>query len=83
MGFVLIAVICGVTALLAARKGYNPIIWFFAGGIIGLLVLAFLPNVKDGGFSGEELQQKLKTGNIAGGIIAAIAIAFMIVGLVS
>jgi NADH:ubiquinone oxidoreductase subunit 4 (subunit M) len=39
----LLLLICCVTGALAKRKGYKFIIWFFAGGIIGLIALCFLP----------------------------------------
>lgn len=33
MGFVILIVIGIILALLAGRKGYNPALWFLAGGI--------------------------------------------------
>ena len=75
IGILLFLVICAVTAALAWRKGYHPARWFFAAGIIGLLILAFLPYVNDKSpFSEEERAAKLKTGNTIGRVISAIAI---------
>lgn len=71
-------VFCAVTAFLARRKGYNPFIWFFAGGIIGLLVLAFLPFTNKGSLHEEERARQVKSGNIIGGVIAAVAVVFFL-----
>lgn len=78
MGIIISLVFCAITAFLAKRKGYNPILWFFAGGILGLLILAFLPFTNKGNLSEEERIKKLKSGNIIGGVIAAIAITFIL-----
>ena len=66
--------VCLITGALAARKGYNFILWTFAGGIIGLVILAFLPFVNRGDLNEIEVREKTKTGNIVGGVISAIAL---------
>ena len=64
-----------VTAALAARKGYNFFLWIFAGGIIGLLILMFLPFVNDkSNLSCDERQRQRKTGNTIAGAISLIVI---------
>lgn len=30
-------------AFRAYQKGYNPVLWFFASSVLGLVVMAFLP----------------------------------------
>ncbi|RLL50739.1 hypothetical protein D8Y20_11165 [Mariprofundus sp. EBB-1] len=68
-------VLCIITAILAARKGYNPFIWFFASGVIGLIILAFLPFVNEkSALNEDERAVKKRKGNIIGGVIAALAI---------
>jgi hypothetical protein len=59
---------------LAARKGYNFFIWFFAAGIIGLIVLAFLPFVNKGGLSPEVAEDKRTAGNMIGAVLAAVTV---------
>lgn len=82
MPSLLMLVICAVTAALAWRKGYHPALWFFAAGIIGLIILAFLPYVNDKSpLSEEERAAKLKTGNTIGGVILATGILFMVLRL--
>lgn len=67
-----------LTAVLAYRKGYNFILWFFSGGIIGLLVLAFLPYANAEGISEEQARARKKRGDIIGGVIAFIVITLVI-----
>jgi hypothetical protein len=69
-----VTVICLVTGVLAARKGYNFFLWVLAGGILGLVILAFLPFVNKGDLSEIEVREKTKTGNIIGGVFTAIAL---------
>jgi len=65
-----------ITGGLAARKGYNFFIWFFAGGIIGLIILAFLPFTNKGDLSPGDAAQKRRTGNTIAGVFAGLAILF-------
>ena len=59
-------------ALLARRKGYSVICWFFAASIIGLIILAFLPNAKKGAFDEEIRRKKVRRGNTAGAVLSVI-----------
>lgn len=68
---------CIITAYLAKKKGYNPVLWFFAAGIPGLLIFAFLPYTNKGNLSEEERLKKVKKGNTIGGVLIAIAIIFI------
>jgi MFS-type transporter involved in bile tolerance (Atg22 family) len=36
-----------MTAVEAGKKGYSPAVWLFAGGLIGLLIVALLPFVNE------------------------------------
>lgn len=72
-------VFCVITAYLAKRKGYNPIIWFFAAGVVGLIILAFLPFTNKGNLTEEERRKKVKIGNTIG--IIVIVTAFIVVVL--
>ena len=71
-------VACAITACLAKRKGYNPLLWFFAAGIIGLITLAFLPFANKGDLSEEEKIKKVKLGNIIGSVFAVITLIFTV-----
>lgn len=74
MGFVIALIVCVITAALADRKGYHYGAWFLAGGVIGLLILAFLPFVNDKTkLSDEEAESRRKLGNTIGGVISGIS----------
>jgi hypothetical protein len=64
------------TGLLASRKGYLFIAWFFAGGLIGLIVLACLPDAYEVKTPMEpgEVNRLQRHGNIIGAIISLISI---------
>ena len=67
-------VVCLATGALAACKGYNYLLWVLAGGIVGLIVLAFLPSASKADQPKEEQRQLKITGNIVGGIISGIGV---------
>lgn len=64
-----------ITSLLARRKGYNPLCWFFAGSVVGLLVLAFRPFTNDGGLNDEERTMLQRKGNQIGLVVSGLALA--------
>lgn len=66
-----------VTGALAARKGYNFILWALAAGIIGLVILAFLPFANAPEKPPEEQARLRKSGNMIGGGLAVLGL-FMI-----
>ena len=73
-----------VTAFLAARKGYNLIYWFFGGGILGLLVLAFRPFANGKGrLSPHEAHLQRDSGNRIGIALAAANILWLIIRLIA
>ena len=72
-----------VTGTLAARKGYQFWPWVFAGGIIGLLALAFLPFANAPGLSEIEKVQRLEKGNRLGRNLAIVSILFFLVRLMA
>jgi hypothetical protein len=63
-----------ITALLASRKGYNPLCWFLAGGVIGLLLLAFRPFTNDEKLSEANRVALRREGNLMGLIISGIGV---------
>ena len=74
-------VVCLVTGALAARKGYNFFLWVLAGGVVGLLILAFLPDTEK--LQDTEQKVALKNGNITGGVISAIAVIGLVLRLLT
>jgi len=74
-------VISFVTGALAARKGYNFILWALAAGIIELIILAFLPFANKSDQQPEEQARLKQTGNTVAGVLAALGIIMLVVGL--
>lgn len=70
-----------VTVWLARKKGYNPFIWFFASGLIGVATLAVLPDTTNPRLSDVDSSRWARIGNMAGiGIIVAgVAIIILFV----
>lgn len=74
------AVIFGlISSALAARKGYARSAWFFPLGLIGLIVLAFLPFANKPEQSPEEQARLQKTGNLVGTILTGLWVVVMLV----
>ena len=67
--------ICILTAKRADEKGYNPALWFLAGGPLAVVILALLPDlIGKSALSAEDRRAKKKTGDIVGGSISGIAV---------
>ncbi len=66
-----------VTGALAARKGYNFILWALAAGIIGLVILAFLPFANKPEIPPEEQVRLRKSGNMIGAGLAVLGIIIL------
>jgi hypothetical protein len=60
--------------LLAARKGYSWYLWTIACGLIGLIVLAFLPYANKPDVSPEVNQSRRQTGNTIGAVLSVIGL---------
>ncbi len=63
-----------ITGYMAHRKGYSFYLWFFAGGVLGLVVLLMLPDASDPLNSYEENQRLAARGNNLGWIIVVAAL---------
>jgi hypothetical protein len=71
-----------ITAREAGRKGYRPALWFFAGGLIGLLIVVLLPCVNERSKLPEAKRKTWRmAGNLIGGVISAIGLLWVIVNL--
>ena len=59
------------------RKGYNPFLWLFAGGLFGYAVLAFLPDTSPVmGHERKGSEGKRKRGNIIGTLLTVMTLGF-------
>ncbi len=74
--FVLLIIVCLVMPPYCAyRKGYNPVAWVLAGGLIGLIILGFLPYTNKPEIPAEEQTRRKSTGNFLGVILSSVALA--------
>ncbi len=70
--------VCVITGYMAHRKGYSFFLWFFAAGVIGLLIVLLLPDANDPLNSYEENKRLSEKGNNYAWIIV---IATFVIGL--
>ena len=79
LGIVVLLLFGVIMAWLAGKKGYNPALWFLTG-IIGLLILTFLPFVNEKSALPEsQRQSKKKNGDRIGGVISAIVVVILLI----
>jgi hypothetical protein len=74
MGILLILLCLVAPPLLAARKGYSWYLWTIACGLLGLIVLAFLPYSNKPDASPEVNQSRRQTGNTIGAVLSVIGL---------
>ena len=68
-----------LTGALAARKGYSVVLWTLAGGVLGLVVLAFLPRANNSAQTSDERERLQGRGNIAAAALLGLS-AMVVVG---
>jgi hypothetical protein len=78
MKFIFSLIILGITFYYADRKGFNPWAWILAAGLLGLIVLAFLPSASDPDLDIETLDKRRRNGTNVG---LGISIACVVIGL--
>lgn len=67
-----------VTGALAVRKGYSFFPWVFACGLLGLIVLTFLPVANDPQLSGSQNRERAEKGDRIGrGLAGCLAVAVL------
>ena len=70
------AIVFGIVmSWLARRKGYRWWVWFYAMGLVGLLVLGFMPFANKPEQTPEERARLVKRGNRVGLVLSGIAVA--------
>jgi uncharacterized membrane protein HdeD (DUF308 family) len=74
MQIILFIVFGIINALIASKKSFNPWIWFFAGGLLGLIAILILPSAHAALPDQELYEQRRKTSNTAGIVILCIAL---------
>ena len=79
MGILIFIVSAAIMALIAIKKGFNPLAWILAAGLIGIIILLSLPSAKEPGLDEETIQKRIRKGNHIGNIISIIVIVILIV----
>jgi hypothetical protein len=76
MGFIIGIIIFGIpSAIIAGSKGFKPLRWLIAFGVIGLIVVASLSSAKAQDISSDEATRRAEKANNIGGWMAGINIA--------
>jgi hypothetical protein len=83
LGVVLVLLCVVVPPLLAARKGYKWYLWVFGGGLLGLVILAFLPFANKPDQTPQEQERLQRRGNTIGGVLTAISVGLAILRLIA
>jgi hypothetical protein len=79
---IIIVVSGAINAFIAKSKGFNPILWFFTAGILGLIIVVLLPSANKATEGTEEYIHRRTRANWWGYailIFASVAILFQII----
>jgi L-asparagine transporter-like permease len=80
----LIILIFGViNAFIAKAKGFNPVLWFFTAGFLGLIVVALLPSAKKAEEDTEEYNHRKSRANWWGYVILIFAAVVIIIQIIT
>lgn len=71
---ILLIVFGFIMIIVASVKGFNPLRWFFAAGLLGLIILFFLPSASAKDIDENEKLKRAERGNKVGTIISIIAL---------
>jgi hypothetical protein len=81
MGLIIGIVVTIIMAVIAYKKGFNPLFWILSGGVIGLVVVLCLPSANAVGIDDMEKEKRRKRGNTVGAVLSVIAIIIIVIGL--
>lgn len=83
MSLLIVGILVSVLmAMMAYRKGYNPACWFLAGGVVGLIILGFLPFVNEkSDLPEDERGPKKRIGDGIGLGVSALAVLVTLVAI--
>jgi len=80
IAFIVFLVFGAINAYIASFKSFNPVIWFFAAGLLGLIVVSLMPSAtKVLSEHGDLFQKRRRNANIAGLVIVGFAIVSIII----
>ncbi len=82
MRLAILVVFGTLNAIIARRKGFNPLLWFFAAGVLGLVALLFIPSANEAGIDEVTRADRRRKANITGMVVLGIALALFLVTMV-
>jgi chromate transport protein ChrA len=82
MGLIIGIVVAVIMAIIAYKKGFNPVFWILAGGLIGLIVVSVMPSANAAGIEEAERDARRRRGNITGGVLSAIVVVVILIVIV-
>lgn len=71
-----------ISAIIAKRKGFKPLRWILALGIIGLITTICMPSAKAEGITPEESERRAAKANSVGAMMAWIYISLGVIILI-
>jgi uncharacterized membrane protein YdcZ (DUF606 family) len=81
---ILIIIIFGaINAFIAKVKGFNPFLWFFTAGFLGLIVVVFLPSAKKAEEDPEEYDHRKTRANWWGYAILIFAAVVIVIQIIT
>ena len=82
MGLIIGIVVAIIMAIIAYKKGFNPLFWILAGGLIGLIVVCLMPSANAPEIDEKERDARRRRGNITGGVLSAIIVVVILIFIV-
>jgi hypothetical protein len=64
-----------ISAIIAKRKGFKPLRWILALGIIGMITVICMSSAKSEGITPEEAEQRAAKANTVGAMMAWIYVS--------
>lgn len=78
MGIVFMLIFGIPSAIIAAAKGFKPLRWIIALGIIGLITVAVLPSANANGINADEMEKRTENANSVGAWMAGINVVLSV-----
>ena len=70
-----------LSSTLAYRKGFAWFLWLFSGGLLGLVVLAFLQSGNEQQQEAELNHSRRRTGNVVGALLSLMTLSMAAFGV--
>lgn len=68
-----------IMAIIANKKGFNPLLWILASGFLGFIILLCMPSANAVGIDDETSDRRRSSGNQTGDILSVVAVMLIVV----